>query len=190
MSEVLIITQEVIQVAFPTTKPMNDTIVAIQQSNVSVDTAKQSVAYAQAQTDSTTVSTSSTDTLIEEYKPFVLSDSLLAVFLEYFSQKMDMATPIYKLYKTENTYNLIKLNTATGQVWQVQYGMNDDATAMEVPINDNSLLWRGEKPLAGRYELYPTNNMYTFILVDTRLGYCYQVQWSTSYMYRFRRRIW
>ena len=136
-----------------------------------------------AQTDSTSVKP------VKE-EPSVLSprDSVFYEFFDLvatdFAKRMH---PEYKLYKTENTYNLIKLNTATGQLWQVQYGMGNSSTRMEVPI-DNTCLSLISFP--GRYELYPTNNIYTFILLDTEEGYTYQVQWNTDPDKRFRIRIW
>ena len=35
-------------------------------------------------------------------------------------------TTRYKMYKTDNMYNLLKLDTATGVVWQVQYSVTED----------------------------------------------------------------
>ena len=37
----------------------------------------------------------------------------------------------------------------------------------------------------GRFELYPTKNMYNFVLIDTQRGFTYQVQWSTDPNSRF-----
>ena len=94
------------------------------------------------------------------------------------------------MYKTENMYNLIKLYTATGALWQLQYGMNKSSTKMEVVLDDTSLLYSWDDVIPGRFELYPTQNMYTFILLDTKRGNTYQVQWSTNPDQRFRSRIY
>ncbi|MBR1578102.1 MAG: hypothetical protein IJ653_05930 [Bacteroidales bacterium] len=102
----------------------------------------------------------------------------------------EIITPRYKLYQTENIYNLLKLDTATGAIWMVQYSMNEHADAMEVAIDDSSLLKSSDEEIRGRYELYPTKNKYTFILLDTVWGYPYQVQWSTNPKERFRVRIY
>ena len=37
----------------------------------------------------------------------------------------------------------------------------------------------------GRFKLYPTDNMYNFIMVDVILGNTYQVQWNTKIKKRF-----
>lgn len=96
----------------------------------------------------------------------------------------------FKMYKTENTYNLIKLDTATGALWQVQYRMGT-TQSMTVSIDDSSLLFSWEDAVPGRFELYPTNNIYTFILLDTSDGNTWQVQWSTDGPNkRFRERIY
>ncbi len=117
-------------------------------------------------------------------------DSLIMESMTLIAEQSTYMHPRYKLYATENIYNLIKLDTATGALWQVQYKMNRNSDAMTAVIDDTSLLWYGEEPRAGRFELYPTKNMYTFILLDTELGRTYQVQWSTKANERFRMRIY
>ena len=42
----------------------------------------------------------------------------------------------------------------------------------------------------GRFKLYPTDNMYNFIMVDVILGNTYQVQWNTKSKKRFVSRFW
>ena len=140
---------------------------------------------AAAQNDTTKV-TIQNDTLSSSAK-----DSLvLREIYNLISQANKSALPRYKIYSTDNIYNLIKLDTATGKVWQVQYRMNS-IESMVIAINDNSLLWSWEDEIPGRYELYPTQNVHTFILLDTVKGYTYQVQWSLNGSdYRFRERLY
>ncbi len=113
-------------------------------------------------------------------------DSLIFQYADFIAEMSAYQHPRFKLYKTDNIYNLIKLDTATGRLWQVQYGMNKSADRMQVAIDDTSLVWDEDNLRAGRYELYPTNNTYTFILLDTERGYTYQVQWNTDPDKRFR----
>ena len=113
-------------------------------------------------------------------------DSLFFQYTDFIAEMAAYQHPRFKLYKTDNMYNLIKLDTATGRLWQVQYGMNKSADRMQVAIDDTSLVWDEDNLRAGRYELYPTNNTYTFILIDTERGYTYQVQWNTDPDKRFR----
>lgn len=123
----------------------------------------------------------STSTSISHNTPTVSSiDSLvLEQIYDVVTQANLFVIPRYKLYKTENTYILIKLDTATGRIWQIQYRMGS-TDSMVVAIDDTSLLWSWEDEIPGRYQLYPTQNIHTFILLDTNKGYTYQVQWSTN----------
>lgn len=84
--------------------------------------------------------------------------------------------PRYKLYQTENIYNLLKLDTQFGTVYQIQYKMNN-VDPVIVCIGSAFCV---ENSYPGRFELYPTKNTYTFIMLDTRTGDTYQVQWSTK----------
>lgn len=89
---------------------------------------------------------------------------------------------VYRLFPTTNIWNFIKLNTRDGRMWQVQYSMENDQ--IEVPL---SLITRvsKEEEKNGRFFLYPTQNMWTFILLDQLDGRVWQVQWSTESKNRF-----
>lgn len=85
----------------------------------------------------------------------------------------------YKVYRTTNIYTNLKLDTSTGQVTALQIGVGNSTDRMEYEISEaieKDYKWK----IVGRYELYPTGNNYNFILLDTMLGYAYQVQWSTK----------
>lgn len=84
----------------------------------------------------------------------------------------------YKLYPTENMWTFLKLDTRTGKVWQVQYSVNSDNYG-EVVVSDWDLTY-GENAKAGRFELYPTQNMYNFLLLDKKDGSVVQIQWSMN----------
>ena len=142
-----------------------------------------SIYSAMAQTDSLTV-----DTPKAEVKPqatLVEVDSLTVAQIKAIYDKVDRLVPRYKIYQTENINILLKLDTATGKVWMVQYGTGDNY-GMVVPVDDTSLLYSWEDIEAGRFELYPTKNMYNFILIDCKYGYTYQVQWSIEKKSRMR----
>lgn len=130
------------------------------------------------------------DSLSHDSISFSRKDSLYLDYLsdavEYIAEYIVATQPRYKLYKTENMYNLIELDTATGKLWMVQYGMNNKPSRMKSAIDDTSLLWDSEPETPGRYELYPTANIHTFILLDTTNGRTYQVQWSMDSDNRFR----
>lgn len=93
--------------------------------------------------------------------------------------------PCYKLYKTENMWTFLELETFSGRIWQVQYSVDSEtSTRMKSILNIQSLVENDEDGFAGRFELYPTQNMYNFILLDTYTGRTWQAQWSTSYSNR------
>ncbi len=92
----------------------------------------------------------------------------------------------YKLYPTTNIWTFLKLDTRTGQVWQVQWSLNngDNNDQFEYPLSTESLVSEFGEP-NGRFELYPTTNNYNFLMLDRIDGSTYQVQWSQEEEYRF-----
>jgi hypothetical protein len=86
------------------------------------------------------------------------------------------STVVYRLFSTKNSYNFIKLNTRTGQMWQVQWG-TDSKYRFETTLSSVSLVYKDEEK-NGRFFLYPTVNNYNFILLDQIDGRAWQVQWS------------
>lgn len=82
----------------------------------------------------------------------------------------------FKLFPTENVWTFLKLDTSTGKIWQVQYSINDDNRG-EVELNNNALVSDLDAE-NGRFTLYPTKNMFNFILLDQIEGKMWQVQCS------------
>lgn len=80
----------------------------------------------------------------------------------------------YRLFRSQNIYTLLKLDTRTGEIWQVQWG-TDPGYRFVAPINLKPLAPSGK---VGRFTLYPTLNIYTFILLDQDTGTTWQVQWG------------
>ena len=85
----------------------------------------------------------------------------------------------YRLFPTTNMWTFLKLNTEDGRIWQVQYAINNDANRFETYLNLIPLA-TGSQKKPGRFTLYPTQNMWTFILLDTVNGSTWQVQWSQN----------
>ncbi len=126
------------------------------------------------------------DSLIHEVqvlrKELYESDSIKKLALDGIYRNVEK--PRYKMYQTDNIYTLLKLDTRKGKVWQVQYSMGDTESQV-VSLNMFGIVSESEG-WDGRFELYPTKNMYTFIMLDTGTGDTYQVQWSTKgYDYQF-----
>ena len=87
----------------------------------------------------------------------------------------------YRLYKTKNTYNFIKLDTRTGQMEMVQWGLaSKNVSKMKYTLSDQKLVHSVEDEIPGRFTLYATTNHYNFILLDQIDGRTWQVQWSTE----------
>lgn len=86
----------------------------------------------------------------------------------------------YKLYPTDNIWTFLELETYSGRIWQVQYSTKGPDYRFRTLLNSVSLVWDDEECFAGRFELYKTQNMYNFILLDTFDGRTWQVQWSTE----------
>ena len=83
---------------------------------------------------------------------------------------------IYKLYPTQNIWTFIELDTRDGRMWQLQYAINDDEKRFSLPLNEIPLIDDMGKEV-GRFALYPTQNMYNFILIDQMNGRTWQIQW-------------
>jgi len=116
-------------------------------------------------------------------------DTLIQVNNEYL-EHLDINTSLkgrYKMYQTENIYNLLKLDTKTGRLWQVQWNLNGGNEGSLI-INDDDLTY-GFGYGSGSFELYPTKNMYQFILLNKTDGRMWHVQWGMEEGKRWIRRI-
>jgi hypothetical protein len=91
---------------------------------------------------------------------------ILALFLN-----LGAYAQTYKLYQTENIHNQLKLNTKTGEVYQIQ----DDGQTFLVNLPKTPF---NEKP--NRYILFKTENIWTFILLDSFTGKLWQCQYSVK----------
>ncbi len=94
----------------------------------------------------------------------------------------------YRLFSTRNKYTFIKLNTRNGQMWHVQWGTGK-SDSFEYLLSDIPLVNK-ENEKNGRFFLYPTTNIYNFILLDQIDGRTWQVQWSMEEKNRMVLRIY
>jgi len=95
------------------------------------------------------------------------------------NKQIEKTTLVYKLYPTTNIWTFIKLNTRNGKLWQVQYN-TDDEKRFETILSLTSRV-TPENESNERFMLYPTQNMYNFILLDQIDGRMWQVQWSIDH---------
>lgn len=91
----------------------------------------------------------------------------------------------YKIYPTENIYNLLLLDTATGTIDQVQWSLEEEKE-FSVTVNSTDL---SSDEGHSNFELYPTKNFYQFILLDKTTGRKWHVQWGMDESHRWIRRI-
>jgi hypothetical protein len=92
--------------------------------------------------------------------------------INYEMQRLDAR---FRMFKTSNTWNFLELDTQTGKVWQVQFSVGEKDSRMKLEVRPD-VVATGGKP--GRFTLYPTRNIYNFILLDQDIGKTWQVQWS------------
>ena len=94
----------------------------------------------------------------------------------------------YKLYQTENIYTFLELDTKTGMIKQVQWSLEINKEG-SITINDIDYSY-GLGHGSGSFELYPTQNMYQFIMIDKTDGRKWHVQWGIGDGKRWIRRIY
>ena len=123
--------------------------------------------------------------------------NLIAILfiIPIFSFAQECKIPKYKVYPTENKEVSLKLDSATGEVWQVEIGVetgeeiaskidfisNKTDSTFEKVTDFSDVMKNFRVAQNGRFELFPTNNIYEFLMVDTILGTTYQVQWHNQH---------
>ena len=95
----------------------------------------------------------------------------------------------YRLFSTRNMYTFIKLNTRNGRMWQVQWSIKGGDYRFQTTLSDINLVNKEEEQ-NGRFFLYPTTNIYNFVLLDQIDGRAWQVQWSLDAEDRILQRIY
>ena len=119
---------------------------------------------------------------------------ILLFIIPIFSFAQECKIPKYKVYPTENKEVSLKLDSATGEVWQVEIGVktgeeiaskidfvsNKSDSTFEKVTDFSDVMKNFRVAQNGRFELFPTNNIYEFLMVDTILGTTYQVQWHNQ----------
>ncbi len=92
------------------------------------------------------------------------------------TQKVEVS---YRLFRTDNMWNQLLLNTEDGRLWQVAFGIGNNDLRVKIPINNRPLVSK-DRAKVGRFTLYPTDNMWTFLLLDQYDGRVWQCQFSTQ----------
>lgn len=95
----------------------------------------------------------------------------ILLFIACLFLSTNLQAQTYQFYQTDNIHNQLRLNTKTGEVYQIQSD-NQRFLIHEAPTPEDS------KP--NRYELFSTENMWTYILLDTFSGKLWQCQFSVK----------
>ena len=62
----------------------------------------------------------------------------------------------------------------------LQFSTNSRTEEGEIYIGIPMETYVGDEAKNGRYELYPTTNMWTFLMIDQMNGNTYHIQWSNK----------
>jgi hypothetical protein len=104
----------------------------------------------------------------------------MSAFADDVKVKLDPAQRIdaaFRLFATDNMWTYLLLDTRDGRLWQVSFSITADGLRGTLLINEKPLLDAvGSKP--GRFTLYPTANMWTFLMLDQEDGRVWQCQFS------------
>lgn len=92
----------------------------------------------------------------------------------------------FELYPTQNTFNFLKLDKKTGKIYQVQWSLGSEK---EFSITLNGIDLSQFSTDGNCFKLYPTKNMWQFILLDGASGRAWHVQWGFEEKNRWIKRI-
>lgn len=130
-----------------------------------------------------------TESLLRELETLLIDNNSLLQRIEREltkSQRDLTSKERYKMYQTENMYNFLLLDTQTGIIRQVQWSLNSKKEG-SMSINNTDFSYSNYGP--GSFELYPTHNLYQFILLDKIYGRKWHVQWGLETSDRWIRQI-
>ena len=90
-------------------------------------------------------------------------------------QRLDVR---FRLFKTDNMWSYLLLDTSDGRLWHVTFTADKDKGArLKIPINIEALTANSSAKNA-RFTLYPTDNMWNFLLLDQDDGRVWQCQFT------------
>ena len=92
----------------------------------------------------------------------------------------------FELYPTQNSFNFLKLDKKTGKIYQVQWSLEGEK---EFSITLNGIDLSQFSTDGNCIKLYPTKNMWQFILLDGASGRAWHVQWGFEEKNRWIKRI-
>lgn len=82
----------------------------------------------------------------------------------------------FEIYRTENVFTSLLLDTRTGRLWQIAYSLDNKHFEGRIPVSaDDKASETGKN---GRFSLTSTFNMWTFFLTDNITGAVWHCQFS------------
>ena len=112
----------------------------------------------------------------------VLFITMFLCVLTSYAQENEVSTTTsvehYKLFATQNMWTFLKLDTRNGRLWQVQFTTKEEPGYRYQSVLSSIKRVFEIEECNDRFTLYPTQNIYTFIMVDQVDGRCWQVQWG------------
>lgn len=97
--------------------------------------------------------------------------------LDVLDQRNENYIRTYRIFPTKDSRYFIKLNTQTGQMWQIEFNLRK-SNQLEIPLN-SKLLIEKEKEVDNRFTLCNTQNSWNFLLLDNINGKIWQIDWDT-----------
>ena len=89
----------------------------------------------------------------------------------------------------KNMYNFLKLDTRMGYIYRIQWS-HEDKKRYETYVNYKLLVDYEDDWVNGRFEIYPTSNIYSFLLLDKINGRVWHCQWGFEFGENWIKRIY
>ena len=116
------------------------------------------------------------------YKEILWNTDVLNAIESRLIRLEDSISPQFKLYKTQNMWTFLELDTCFGSIYKLQWSVDSKKTdRFKRLIGDVADMDEPSQNFyPGRFELHETTNIYNFILIDTRTGKTWQIQWGMN----------
>lgn len=103
--------------------------------------------------------------------------------IKFKSEPLQRIDVRYRLFRTDNMWSYVLLDTSDGRLWHVTF-TTDRGAQLKIPINDKALVARTSAKIS-RFTLYPTDNLWNFLLLDQDDGRVWQCQFTMEAANRF-----
>ena len=87
---------------------------------------------------------------------------------------------VFELYTTKSDLVFLRLDTREGYIWMIEGSIDSSLTENEQILIQGHPMSFDNDPFIGRFELFPTENIYNFMMIDKKLGNVFQIQYLPS----------